>query len=53
MKTFGWFRLGRALPSHMISSDNSMISVHVVRADEELMIARAVCRTIDLKIGRG
>jgi len=37
----------------VISSNNSMISTDVVRTDEELMIARAVCRTIDLEIGRG
>jgi len=53
MKTFGRLRFGRALPSHVISSDVSRISLRVVRADDELMIARAVCRTIDLKIGRG
>ena len=37
----------------VISSDAGRISLRVVRADDELMIARAVCRTIDLKIGRG
>ena len=42
-------------PAHegVISSDAGRISLRVVRADDELMIARAVCRTIDLKIGRG
>jgi acetate kinase len=37
----------------VISSDASRISLRVVRADDELMIARAVCRTRDLMIGRG
>jgi len=30
----------------VISSDTSRISVPMVSADEELMIARAVCRTV-------
>jgi acetate kinase len=37
----------------VISSDASKISVRVLHTDEELMIARAVCRTLDLKIDRG
>ena len=37
----------------LISSDTSRISVRVLRTDEELMIARAVCRTLDLEIERG
>jgi acetate kinase len=37
----------------LISSDTSRISVRVLRTDEELMIARAVCRILDMKIERG
>ena len=37
----------------VISSDASKISVRVLHTDEELMIARAVCKTLDLKIDRG
>jgi acetate kinase len=37
----------------VISSDASKTSVRVLHTDEELMIARAVCRTLDLKIDRG
>jgi acetate kinase len=37
----------------VISSEASRTFVRVLRTDEELMIARAVCRTLDLKIERG
>ena len=37
----------------VISTNASRATVRVLRTDEELMIARAVCRTRDLKIRRG
>ena len=37
----------------VISANASRATVRVLRTDEELMIARAVCRTRDLKIRRG
>jgi acetate kinase len=37
----------------VISTNASRATVRVLRTDEELMIARAVCRTRDLKIQRG
>jgi acetate kinase len=35
----------------LISPDASRLTVRVVRTDEEIMIAKAVCRTLGLKIG--
>ena len=31
-----------------ISADNSRVTVRVIRTDEELMIARSVCRLVGL-----
>ena len=31
----------------MISADNARVTVRVIRTDEELMIARSVCRVIE------
>ena len=33
----------------MISADNSRVTVRVIRTDEELMIARSVCRILGLR----
>ena len=36
----------------VISTDASRVTVHVIRTDEELMIARSVCSTLGLGISR-
>ncbi len=37
----------------MISKDAGRATVRVIRTDGELVIAKVVCRTIDLKVERG
>ena len=37
----------------VISTDASRVTVRVIRTDEELVIAKVVCRTLDLKVERG
>jgi len=37
-----------AAQADVISSDASRVTVRVIRTDEELMIARSVCRVLDL-----
>ena len=34
----------------MISTDTSRVTVRVIRTDEELMIARSVCRVLRLAL---
>jgi acetate kinase len=38
-----------AADANVISSSTSRVSVRVIRTHEELMIAKAVCRTLGLK----
>ena len=35
----------------LISSDAGRVKVRVIRTDEELMIARSVCRVLDTRLG--
>jgi acetate kinase len=37
----------------MISAAASRVAVRVIRTDEELVIARSVCRTLELRVGSG
>ncbi len=37
----------------VISTDASRVTVRVIRTDEELVIAKVACRTLDLKVERG
>jgi acetate kinase len=39
-----------AEPTGVISTDSSRVTVHVIRTDEELMIARSACRIVGLGV---
>ena len=44
-------RLSPFDPEHL--PEEILLTVRIIRTDEELVIAEAVCRTLDLKVERG